>query len=85
MYHDLFEGFSHCKLVSFPVHSYMALLQGLVEIATGVGVKKCLHAQKLRVLISALTSFELFNVLPCSSSLDNCLSLEFSFCDLAHF
>ena len=54
----------------------MAQLQELVTITTGVRVEnlqveKCLLSQKPRVLISTLTSFELFDVLPCSSSPDN--------------
>ena len=40
MYHGLFEGFFHCKLVLLVLFIHnMALLQGLVAITTGVGVE----------------------------------------------
>ena len=57
----------------------MALLQEFVAITTGAGVENlkkpkytcCPRSLKPRVLISSLASFELFDVLPCSSSPDN--------------
>ena len=61
----------------------MALLQGLAATATGLLGSKTLksknacspRSQKLQVLISTLASFELFDVLPCSYSPDNGVSL----------
>ena len=60
----------------------MVLLQGLVAVTTSVRLKilksknvYCLHSQKPWVLISALDTFELFDVLPCSYSPDNCVNL----------
>ena len=60
----------------------MAQLQGLVAITTALGSKIfmlknacCPRSLKPRLLISTLAPFELFDVLPCSSSPDNGVSL----------
>ena len=62
----------------------MVQLQRLVATTTDIRVEKpkklknicCPRSQKLWVLISSLASFELFNVLPCSSSPDYGISLD---------
>ena len=59
----------------------IALLQGLIAIKTGAGFenllveKCCIRSQKPRVLVSTLAWFELFDVIPCSSSPSNAVSL----------
>ena len=83
MYHGLFEGFFHCKIVFFLLIHNMTLLQGRVAITTDVGVENrkksknvcCSCSQIPRVLISTRASFELLDDLLCSSSPDYGVSL----------
>ena len=67
----------------FVIIHNIVLLQGLVAITTSLRAKTlksknacCPHYQKPRVLISTLASFELFDVLPWSSTPDNGVSLD---------
>ena len=81
MYHGLFEGFFHCKLFSclfIAWHCYRDLLRQWQALGSkNLNSKNAcyLRSQKLRVLISILASFELFDVVPCTSFPDNSFSL----------